>query len=135
MNLEQYLRAHLGDQILDHSIRAQKNSKGSIFLCIHPAHKDGITLDFVVEGNQLRPCDALGNAGTKVFPIDSAIQLKLDGDMWCCLYGTDPQQGDSVFAETRDAAVSKFRAEFPQYADMPIYPCQWETDGVLRIVE
>lgn len=52
--LEQYLKENAENGIIDHSIR----SDGKTFY-IHPDGKDGDTLDFEVDGNNLKPNSAI----------------------------------------------------------------------------
>ncbi len=52
--IEQYLRDCLKQNIIYFSIRATEDDTGMIRFYIHPAGKDGDTLDFSVVGNELR---------------------------------------------------------------------------------
>jgi hypothetical protein len=53
MTLEKYLRTANKSGVIDHAIRAQKNSDGTMSFYIHPAHVSGDTCDFLVHGNSL----------------------------------------------------------------------------------
>jgi len=52
-SLEDYFRNYLKDGIIDFSVRAREKANGHITFYIHPAGKDGKTVDFEVFGLQL----------------------------------------------------------------------------------
>ena len=54
MSLEDFLRHHLKDNIIDFTLRASFNKNGDVVFYIHPEYKDGLTRDYVVEGNTLQ---------------------------------------------------------------------------------
>ena len=54
MTLEQYLRDCYTANVIDHSVRCRVVGDAVTFY-IHPAGKDGDTLDFLVNGNTLLP--------------------------------------------------------------------------------
>src|SRR5579883_483558 len=43
------------ENIIDHSLRAEKNAAGEVSFYIHPSGKDGETLSFFAKGNCLVP--------------------------------------------------------------------------------
>lgn len=51
--LEKYLRDELARGIIDHQLRARINEEGVVVFYIHPAGKDGCTVDFSVKYNDL----------------------------------------------------------------------------------
>lgn len=54
-DLETYLKESYDNVTIDHIIRASVNDAGEVFFYVHPFGRDGETLDFKVEGNQLIP--------------------------------------------------------------------------------
>jgi hypothetical protein len=53
MTFEEYLKKHHDLKIIDHALRAAVDEKGQVTFYIHPADRDGDTLDFLVQGNTL----------------------------------------------------------------------------------
>lgn len=53
--LDRYLTDNWARGVIDHVLRAHVNDKGVLTFYIHPQGVDGDTLDFLVEGNTLRP--------------------------------------------------------------------------------
>lgn len=53
--LEQYLRDAINAGSIDHALRCEVRPNGDVKFYIHPHGKDGDTIDYVVEGNSLRP--------------------------------------------------------------------------------
>lgn len=53
--LEEYFRDGFSRDVIDYELRAQRDASGRVYFYIHPARRDGVTFDFVVEGNELHP--------------------------------------------------------------------------------
>lgn len=58
--LEAYLRKSFQEGIRDHSIRCEVRQDGEVKFYIHAANEDSVTLDFIADGNQLRPDPEIG---------------------------------------------------------------------------
>ena len=52
-NLEEYLIDNYNKGFIDHSIRADVQTYGTVLFYIHPTNADGQTLDFQVVENRL----------------------------------------------------------------------------------
>lgn len=64
---EQYLRDAHAAGAIDHAVRARVDPNGAVSFYIHPAGRDGETLDFVVGGNGLSCIQATGsNTATRI---------------------------------------------------------------------
>jgi hypothetical protein len=55
MTFEEYLKNNVNGGIIDFRIRASFNAHDEITFYIHPLGFNGDTLDFIVEGNELKP--------------------------------------------------------------------------------
>lgn len=55
MHLEDYLREAHDQGVIDHALRAHVHPDGSVKFYIHPAGRDGRTLDFQVTGDAIVP--------------------------------------------------------------------------------
>ena len=54
MTLEEYLRkSAIVDEVVDFSVRVFKDGENGIEFYIHPANKSGMTVNFLVSGNNL----------------------------------------------------------------------------------
>jgi hypothetical protein len=56
------------------------------------------------------------------------INLSLDGNQWCALFGSDLQQGVAGFGDTPSEAVNELEAQFQTANDRPPVPtsaCDW----------
>ena len=51
--LEQYFHENMDRDVVDFSVRARSFGNGEIGFYIHPDSRDGETLDFMVQGNEL----------------------------------------------------------------------------------
>lgn len=60
MTLEDYLKLEHAEGKIEHVIRAQVSQSGSVAFYIHPANKDGRTVDFIVRGNELVTLSNIG---------------------------------------------------------------------------
>lgn len=74
--LEQYLRDHLDDDVIDHSIRAIRAPGGTVDFYIHAVGVDGETCDFTVRGNVVIGLDGSG-AGSRE---PSKVSISLNGE-------------------------------------------------------
>lgn len=54
MEIEKYFRKELAEGKIDHALRISEN-KGTIVFYIHPDKKNGMTKDYIVNGNSLIP--------------------------------------------------------------------------------
>ena len=52
-SLSEYFEDNIKSNVIDHVIRASKDSYGNITFYIHPINVSGDTLDFIVDGNNL----------------------------------------------------------------------------------
>jgi hypothetical protein len=86
-NLEQYLRANADGGITEFRISARVGDAAGFY--IHPMGKDGATVDFAVEGNQLVTLGvACPNHGpVELEEIQKAVNEVYDGDIDAALAG------------------------------------------------
>ena len=53
MTLEEYIRMYQDLGVIDHALRYNTDIDGKPSFYIHPANTDGVTIDYIVDGNYL----------------------------------------------------------------------------------
>jgi hypothetical protein len=82
MTLAEYLVLEGSRGVIDFAIRAMVPPDGIVSFSIHPAHRDGVTRDYLTQGERIVPDPRVSYEGDLDEMPSPSINEDTSGDVW-----------------------------------------------------